>query len=253
MENASKALIIAGSTLMGVLILSLFSMFLKEISVWPETQDEQKEIEQLAAFNKEFEVYDKSMMYGVDVISCLNKAKSYNEKYVDTPIYQIDIKVTIKSVLTESIEVLAMQPNLGGAGYRESSVIVTNVKVRKNGSTIDLKDIFSIDPAKQLTDFDEDEDLKYKMSNENTSIQDGVQYSVNDNVIQTLLGHSSDLKQIKKNTENDNLVYDGTKKGWTTATWSTYLYSFKQKKFKCSGMTYDDNTGRIKEIVFNEI
>ena len=61
----------------------LFVAFISKVSIWPEAQDELKVTEQTAAFNKEYEVYQKSAMYGVNVISCLNKAKSNNEKYIE--------------------------------------------------------------------------------------------------------------------------------------------------------------------------
>ena len=81
MENANKALVMAGSTLLAVMLFAVFTFFIKEISIWPEAQDEMLSTEQRTNFNEEYEVYEKSLMYGVDVISCLNKAKSNNDKY----------------------------------------------------------------------------------------------------------------------------------------------------------------------------
>ena len=83
MENASKALTIAASTLLGVMILVVIVYFFNNISAWPKQQDDMETAEQIAKFNKEYEVYDKKMMYGVDVIYCLNKDKSNYEKYVE--------------------------------------------------------------------------------------------------------------------------------------------------------------------------
>ena len=83
MENAAKALEIAAGVLLAVIILSLIAYFFSTISEWPTQEDSMESAEQLAKFNLEYEVYEKSAMYGVDVISCLNKAKSNNEKYVE--------------------------------------------------------------------------------------------------------------------------------------------------------------------------
>ena len=83
MENASKALEIAAGVLLAVLIMSLVAYFFTSISEWPQQQDDEKEAEQTAKFNLEYEVYDKKGMYGADVISCLTKAENNNEKYYD--------------------------------------------------------------------------------------------------------------------------------------------------------------------------
>lgn len=118
MENANKALIMAASTLIGVMLFSLFVMFIQNISIWPETEDEILSSDQKSAFNAEYEVYQKSAMYGVDVISCLNKALSNNEKYAEGESflsglaygeqYLIDVEITLINPISESIEVRAM-------------------------------------------------------------------------------------------------------------------------------------------------
>ena len=81
MENAAKALEIAAGVLLAILIMSLISLFFSNLGIWPEEEDSRETAEQLAKFNLEYEVYDKKGMYGTDVISCLTKAKSNNEKY----------------------------------------------------------------------------------------------------------------------------------------------------------------------------
>ena len=60
MENANKALVMAGSTLLAVMLFAVFTFFIKEISIWPEAQDEMLSTEQRTNFNEEYEVYEKS-------------------------------------------------------------------------------------------------------------------------------------------------------------------------------------------------
>ena len=83
MENTAKALEIVAGVLLAVIIISLIVYFFSTISEWPSQEDEMQSAEQLAQFNLEYEVYEKNAMYGVDVISCLNKARSNNQKYVE--------------------------------------------------------------------------------------------------------------------------------------------------------------------------
>ena len=124
MDNAAKALQIAGAVLLAVIILSFIVYSFKQFGKMPEAEDKQMTAEQLAKFNQEFEVYKKSKMYGVDVISCLNKVQNYNDKYVlnvndgqqtsggfysGTGKYgnefKMDVRVAIGNPLSEMIEI----------------------------------------------------------------------------------------------------------------------------------------------------
>lgn len=93
MENASKALIIAGGVLIAIIILSMFLVMYNRIANIKKTEQEQLKLEQLLAFNAEFEAYDKKIMYGVDVITLINKVSENNKTYFGYADYQISIKL----------------------------------------------------------------------------------------------------------------------------------------------------------------
>jgi len=82
-ENASKALMMAGAVLITVIVFGLFMYFYARLQEFPEQQEQLKEIEQIAKFNQEYESYYKKKMYGVDVVTVMNKVISNNNKYVD--------------------------------------------------------------------------------------------------------------------------------------------------------------------------
>ena len=86
MENASKALIIAGGILIAIIILTMFIMMFNRMTSIQKTQEEKTKMEQLAAFNAEYEAYNKSQMYGADVITLKNKV---NENNINNPSNQI--------------------------------------------------------------------------------------------------------------------------------------------------------------------
>ena len=73
MENASKALLIAGGVLIALIILTMFIVMYNNMANIQKEQEEQTRIEQIAAFNAEFEAYNKKVMYGTDVITLINK------------------------------------------------------------------------------------------------------------------------------------------------------------------------------------
>lgn len=80
MENASKALIMAGGVLIAIIILSMFVMMYNKVSGIKKTQQEKVQMEQIASFNAEYEAFNKKMMYGADVVTLANKVEEYNKK-----------------------------------------------------------------------------------------------------------------------------------------------------------------------------
>lgn len=78
MENASKALLIAGGVLLAMMIISVMLYMSTKITEMGEAQNNRKAAEQLAAFNAEYEAYNKKLLYGTDVISVINKAIEHN-------------------------------------------------------------------------------------------------------------------------------------------------------------------------------
>lgn len=99
MENASKALIMAGEILIALLIIALLVFGFTKISNLSETEQGTIEAEQLAAFNKQYESYNRKLLRGVDVISLINKAIDNNKKYDNEELYKITIKFELREKL----------------------------------------------------------------------------------------------------------------------------------------------------------
>ena len=83
MENASKALLMTGSILIGVILLSLAVYVYNIMGEAKKMETSTLTEEQIVKFNQEFLTYDKSVMYGTDVITVLNKARDNNERYAE--------------------------------------------------------------------------------------------------------------------------------------------------------------------------
>ena len=120
MENTSYALHIAVGVLIAIAILSLVIFRWKQIGSLEKAKDEIVVVKNKSDFNKEFEAYNKGLMYGTDVLSCLNKAQNNNQKYVysnyygtDSPNigadnrieYFMNVKVKLNTPLYDKIEV----------------------------------------------------------------------------------------------------------------------------------------------------
>lgn len=267
MENANKALMMAASTIIAVMLFAVFVLFIKNISVWPEEQGDLLSTEQRAKFNEEYQVYQKSMMYGVDVISCLNKAYSNNVKYDDAGAYKADedklygyyinVKVKMKNTLTESIEVRAIK-DVG-----ETQILNDTSQIKDDDGTALTfeKAGFKIN-ENMLTKWDKDTVLCYNMTatpDDTNTLKGGTTYALlheNDNnrvPLERLLKLSNHEKQIVKNTTLDDDNKKHANNGWTVITWNTVLNDFKKRRFTCKDMEYNEHTGLVNLIVFEEI
>ena len=80
MENASKALLIAGAMLILILVLTVGIYFTRRMSY--QTSEIYKALEQsdIDELNQKFYVYEGREIYIQDVVSIINLAKNINEK-----------------------------------------------------------------------------------------------------------------------------------------------------------------------------
>ncbi len=275
MENAAKALEIAAGVLLAVLIMSLIAYFFSTVRLWPLEEDSMETAEQLAKFNLEYEVYDKKAMYGADVISCLTKAQSNNEKYVAGgkyltgnkygSTYWIDVSVVIKTPLEESLEVYYFDESTSGFNKQKMLLegenlptvagVPADIKMGEVGFVFNKKD------GKLYSTFNEETLLKtqYKTVTSLTGIDclatgsENHLHTGSENYeitpLQLIVSFAStNMKQTITNQGNQDSL-----KQWSTAIWTSALYDFKTRKFKCEDITYSDITGRVNEIKFVEI
>lgn len=277
MENAARALEIAAGVLLGVLLMAAISYFFSNIGEMPAQEDEIMKQEQLAEFNESFEVFQKSGMYGVDVISCLNKAKSNNEKYAEGrrflsgssygDQYKIDVYVNINEPLKEMIEVFAysnsakklvqifpVSTDLSGDTLQEVGLITSANQYEYTSFTPSMdiflaaskgevvltgSDLLIPANAVEMTPPTQTYTKKYfsLRKNEASSV---------DNELEKLLKFSNTMKIQKMNLKSNKDV-------WNSVIWTTALYDFKSKKFKCDYLGYNEDTGRVNVIYFSEI
>ena len=76
MENASKAIMMAGGILIGVIILSTLVILFGSMGRSYEEQGDVLTIEQLERYNRQFNTYDRSL-YGSELLSLANLVYDY--------------------------------------------------------------------------------------------------------------------------------------------------------------------------------
>lgn len=108
MENASKALLMAGGVLIGILIISLAVYLFADFGSKSASINAQNSQKQLSAFNSKFTSYqgfkdaDGNWQITIyDIITVKGYALENNEKY-ENPDEQITVIIDNKSVLNES-------------------------------------------------------------------------------------------------------------------------------------------------------
>lgn len=105
MENATKALIIAGGMLLAMLIVGLLVWGYTNLSSYRNTQVEAEALEQITEFNSVFEAYNRRSVRGYQMISLANLARDYNTRYREedgyTPV-EIIMKMDTGATLPEA-------------------------------------------------------------------------------------------------------------------------------------------------------
>lgn len=81
MENASKALLMAGALLISMLLIALLLYAWNLFSKYYASQDELASIENVAEFNLQFTAYDRDDVAGYELLSLLNRVIDYNQRY----------------------------------------------------------------------------------------------------------------------------------------------------------------------------
>lgn len=103
MENASKALLMAGGILIALLIMALLVYSFGTMSGFFDRESEIEKSEQLTAFNNQYEAYNRKLLRGTDVVSVINKAISNNEKYGQNGYDEPEYIIQVEFELVESV------------------------------------------------------------------------------------------------------------------------------------------------------
>ena len=271
MENASKALLIAAGTLIGIMLIGFLVIFYNHLKGLPEQQSKAELQKQISAFNAEYEAYNKKIMYGTDLISVLNKAKNNNEKYVKGNFltgytydmdYVIDIEFSLKSALEERIIVKYYNNSTG----KESEY---NENYGANNNNVTIKSAFNKvsfdrDPISSYlrvsgTDLNINSPLRTKTykskiyTNKTFNLIDsGANTATDVNLLLNAAGSMTMVTENPGNVDSKVSTSSSTNAGWSSAEWRTVLHDLKSRKFKCDKVNYNERTSKIDKMIFSE-
>lgn len=256
MENASKALMMAGAVLITIMVFGMFIYFISEFSGYPAQQEELLRIEQVAKFNQEYESYYKDKMYGTDVVTIMNKVISNNKKYADpiTGRYEINadnhyINVEIKmsseiKPFAEAYNEVEDTDNMDANDPIVNMTLIENCTIR--GEIIDGNSTESFQKElKPIANSKENITLMQEHGKFMVSNQTVEEFFSSEEVVKIKLTSPTEYNNEKvANKKYDKFNYTLVYSGFT---------DFKRKLFKCTGIEYNKETGMVNKISFAEI
>ena len=222
MENAAEALKIAGELLIGLLLISLFIFVFNRISSIEETKSQQELIQQTTDFNKKFNAFEKSSMYGTDLISVLGLAYANNKSanLEKQMFHKGDIDGFYDSEIGNSINIkFKLKDNI----YK---TITTEVyKVQNGESTLESKNVEQKGEIFKANTW-------YSLSSKTDGGADNM------NIVKSIKGIVIDGNTTQVQTKKSGI------RTTIITTDSKGFSEFKKNVFKCTGVEYND-VGRI--------
>lgn len=248
MENASKALIIAGSVLIALMIIGALLLMFNNLSSYQKTGTQGTREAQVIAFNNQYETYNRNNVRGSDLYSLLNRVVDYNRRKSTEGIgpndegqYLAYQPMTITCDLGTDLNEFKPQPT----GYTS---LISRIYTA-SATTNTFSNTF-YEPIKALENDYGAETLNNLVTRFNKIFE-------NSNYEDAIKNFNSACKNRRKIIEIDKAVeevYDDMVSEHKENVCQYYEYvQFKRAKFNCDteNVRYDQQTGRILEMNFN--
>ncbi len=219
MENASKALIMAGGVLISLMVIGLLVLFYNNLSGMQKIKTDSETEQQATEFNKQYDVYARDV-YGSEILSIANKIADYNKREADNKGYTpIDLEVTFTKGLSERY-------------FVENKVY----------SAKDLYDITANKSAKNPICLEE-----YVKQLGNKTVYSRINSSISRQIKKIATMRTNDLQAlgIEEADYKDNLAEYNQYKNLLT--------QMKETVFKYVKFDYDENNGRIKKMIYKSV
>lgn len=138
MENAAKALQIAAGVLISLLVISALVYGYTQLSNLKQMEEDNEGIQKATEFNLSYEVYNRSGVYGSELLSLANKIEDYNIKQAQEQGYQV---VTLSVTLTPPINAQVYTSTTYDANTLTQCYDELSSKIRTANETVKGKSI----------------------------------------------------------------------------------------------------------------
>ena len=103
MENASKALIMAASVLIAIVIIGAFMLMMSNLTDYQEKSYQSTADAQTTEFNNQYVTYVRDDVRGSDMISLMNKVVDYNSRKTVEGYTEMQVTITISSDIRKNL------------------------------------------------------------------------------------------------------------------------------------------------------
>ena len=240
MENASKALIMAASVLIALVIIGAFMLMMSNLTDYQDKSYQSTADAQTTEFNNQYVTYARDNVRGSDMISLMNKVVDYNSRKTVEGYTEMQVTITISSDIRKNLTYDGTNRLVTSNTYTEDTIdkIVgqpTSVTNSISGGKIrDIEDKYQQKYANQLSS---------EIANIETILKDK---TLNTTKKQN---EAFDEEQwLPKTAES----YGGVSKIYQDALVYYEYVQFKRTEFKCitNKTQYDTKTGRIIKMEF---
>ena len=241
MENASKALIMAGSVLIALMIIGALILTFSNLTAYQETNTRSTRSTQMAEFNSQYETYNRKDVRGSDLYSLLNKAIDYNRR-----------ESSAGTNWADRGQEMAYEPMVIEFTIDKSELVAPDGASRlftTNTYTVSGKSNDFGNKVKDEIDDLEGEYGQSSLTNLTTNltkifIDDSSTSQEKDEAVQNFNSASkkktvSDFKEINEKSQIRQDVY----------MYYEYI-QFKRAHFDCEKVEYNNETGRITKMQF---
>ena len=247
MENATKALIIAGSVLIALMIIGALLLMFNSLSSYQETNVQGTREAQVIEFNNQYETYNRDDVRGSDLYSLLNRVIDYNRR-----------KSTEGTGSRDEGQYLAYEPmkiqfTIKTEDINQLSADGTKRLIKSQTYTISSTENTFENQVKGKVDKLEDEYGSDTITNLATNITNIFPENPTDEQKKNAIIKFNLISKHKDIEENWNRL-DSKWKELQAMKDDIYTYyeyvQFKRAYFDCTRTEYNKNTGRITEMYF---
>ena len=229
MENVSVALRMAAGILIGILLTSLVVYMHSNIKEYEEERVKSEKIKEVTDFNKKFNAYEKSSMYGTDIMSVMGLA--YNANIYANAKNNLKPDGSYDPDAEGSVNItIILKKDIIGKKEQYIYVLKDGTETLKEKKTLETKEVFKAGT--------------YSLQSSETNLK-----KIKDIIIEGNQKIITDPGYYKPYDSN----YNGRPR-IETITSLTGFSEFKARIFKnVTEKTKYDVDGRIKEMTFEEI
>ena len=234
MENASKALIMAGSVLLAIMVIGLLVFGYRQMSDLEQTKENSDYVDKLAEYMARFEQFnrgEKNPLYGSELLSLANLQEDYNlsDARADVGYDKIEIYVTITKNLEGYLEA-GKTYNISEILEKINSVLAKIENYEEPNSKYNNKSVRYYYKK------------SYREIAKEFGLEDYIPSDWGNDLISEFLNTNSKTKQLMIDID----TYDNLK--------NTVYNQFRTgKRFYCEKVEYNEFNGRIKKMAFVEI